>query len=278
MKYTKRSLVGLFTLLIMPLGGAQATNNAPYPFGEEFVYHTCPSGFDKDSLSCKIKESVLVKCDNGYVLSAGQRSCSRNITQGVTYSCPTGFQMQGGSCNRTLIERDYSAFYSRGSSYLVDLRNNGYSSIKWKGKRVVKNKKVQQWPYIHSDGWSYTSGRLRDDDVDDDDDIIEYYEVVRKRVDVQSRLSHCSDGYNKVGNACFKKLTKPVVKYCREGTLTNNYCLTIKTALRHSPIEETMATLYPRYSDDAAQQNSAAFRYLDNMFTLDPELGEIVSA
>ncbi|PTP59594.1 hypothetical protein CWO31_23310, partial [Vibrio splendidus] len=39
-----------------------------------------------------------------------------------------------------------------------------------------------------------------------------------------------------------------------------------------------MATLYPRYSNDAAQQNSAAFRYLDNMFTLDPELGEIVSA
>ncbi|WP_345772791.1 hypothetical protein [Vibrio sp. Isolate22] len=38
-----------------------------------------------------------------------------------------------------------------------------------------------------------------------------------------------------------------------------------------------MATLYPRYSNDAAQQNSAAFRYLDNMFTLDPELGEIVS-
>ncbi|MFS1894254.1 hypothetical protein [Vibrio lentus] len=38
-----------------------------------------------------------------------------------------------------------------------------------------------------------------------------------------------------------------------------------------------MATLYPRYSDDAAQQNSAAFRYLDNMFTLDPALGDIVS-
>ncbi|WP_275663768.1 hypothetical protein [Vibrio chagasii] len=38
-----------------------------------------------------------------------------------------------------------------------------------------------------------------------------------------------------------------------------------------------MATLYPRYSDDAAQQNAAAFRYLDNMFTLDPELGDIVS-
>nr|WP_241904292.1 hypothetical protein [Vibrio lentus] len=49
------------------------------------------------------------------------------------------------------------------------------------------------------------------------------------------------------------------------------------SALRHSPIEETMATLYPRYSDDAAQQNSAAFRYLDNMFTLDPALGDIVS-
>ncbi|MGR5354417.1 hypothetical protein ACPV49_00005, partial [Vibrio chagasii] len=38
-----------------------------------------------------------------------------------------------------------------------------------------------------------------------------------------------------------------------------------------------MATLYPRYSDDAAQQNVAAFRYLDNMFTLDPALGDIVS-
>ncbi|WP_373951462.1 hypothetical protein [Vibrio pomeroyi] len=38
-----------------------------------------------------------------------------------------------------------------------------------------------------------------------------------------------------------------------------------------------MATLYPRYSNDAAQQNAAAFRYLDNMFTLDPELGDIVS-
>ncbi|MCZ8497826.1 hypothetical protein O9929_03340 [Vibrio lentus] len=43
------------------------------------------------------------------------------------------------------------------------------------------------------------------------------------------------------------------------------------TAETHlSPVEETMATLYPRYSDDAAQQNAAAFRYLDNMFTLDP--------
>ncbi|WP_411061045.1 hypothetical protein [Vibrio chagasii] len=38
-----------------------------------------------------------------------------------------------------------------------------------------------------------------------------------------------------------------------------------------------MATLYPRYSNNAEQQNAAAFRYLDNMFTLDPKLGEIVS-
>ncbi|WP_434762878.1 hypothetical protein [Vibrio fortis] len=38
-----------------------------------------------------------------------------------------------------------------------------------------------------------------------------------------------------------------------------------------------MTTLYSRYSDDAAQQNAAAFRYLDNMFTLDPEVGDIVS-
>ncbi|MEZ8234572.1 hypothetical protein AB6C62_13830 [Vibrio splendidus] len=56
MKYTKRSLVGLFTLFIMPSGGAQAANNnAPYPFGDEFVYHTCPSGFDKQGLSCTKK-------------------------------------------------------------------------------------------------------------------------------------------------------------------------------------------------------------------------------
>nr|WP_241904857.1 hypothetical protein [Vibrio lentus] len=47
--------------------------------------------------------------------------------------------------------------------------------------------------------------------------------------------------------------------------------------LRHSPIEETMAALYPRYSNDTEQQQSAAFRYLDNMFTLDPALGDIVS-
>ncbi|MGR5359141.1 hypothetical protein ACPV49_24105, partial [Vibrio chagasii] len=38
-----------------------------------------------------------------------------------------------------------------------------------------------------------------------------------------------------------------------------------------------MATLYPRYSNNAEQQNAAAFRYLDNMFTLDPALGDIVS-
>ncbi|MBY7733409.1 hypothetical protein JHW46_24055, partial [Vibrio splendidus] len=39
-----------------------------------------------------------------------------------------------------------------------------------------------------------------------------------------------------------------------------------------------MAMLYPRYSDDTEQQNSAAFRYLDSMFTSDPASGEIVSA
>ncbi|PTP51504.1 hypothetical protein CWN83_15420, partial [Vibrio splendidus] len=39
-----------------------------------------------------------------------------------------------------------------------------------------------------------------------------------------------------------------------------------------------MAALYPRYSNDAAQRNAAAFRYLDNMFTSDPASGEIVSA
>ncbi|PTP38543.1 hypothetical protein CWN83_25170, partial [Vibrio splendidus] len=39
-----------------------------------------------------------------------------------------------------------------------------------------------------------------------------------------------------------------------------------------------MAALYPRYSNDTEQQQSAAFRYLDSMFALDPELGEIVSA
>ncbi|PME55787.1 hypothetical protein [Vibrio lentus] len=38
-----------------------------------------------------------------------------------------------------------------------------------------------------------------------------------------------------------------------------------------------MAALYPRYSNDTEQQQSAAFRYLDNMFTLDPALGDIVS-
>ncbi|XGB57335.1 hypothetical protein L0989_12080 [Vibrio gigantis] len=70
-------------------------------------------------------------------------------------------------------------------------------------------------------------------------------------------------------------MTKPVIKHCPSGSLNNGRCAV--SPLRHSPIEETMATLYPRYSDDAAQQNAAAFRYLDNMFTLDPELGDIVS-
>ncbi|MCG9560471.1 hypothetical protein L1D28_02315 [Vibrio chagasii] len=70
-------------------------------------------------------------------------------------------------------------------------------------------------------------------------------------------------------------MTKSVVKHCPSGSLNGGRC--IVSPLRHSPIEETMATLYPRYSDDAAQQNAAAFRYLDNMFTLDPELGDIVS-
>ncbi|MCW0469273.1 hypothetical protein OH492_10185 [Vibrio chagasii] len=37
------------------------------------------------------------------------------------------------------------------------------------------------------------------------------------------------------------------------------------------------AAAHPRYSDDAAQQNARIPLHLDNMFTLDPELGDIVS-
>ncbi|MEZ9455438.1 hypothetical protein AB4258_23495, partial [Vibrio splendidus] len=265
MKYTKRSLVGLFTLFIMPSGGAQAANNnAPYPFGDEFVYHTCPSGFDKQGLSCtkKITKPVLAKCDNGYNLSSDKQRCSKNISQSVTYSCPSGFRMQNNSCRGIITERSYS----RSTSYVFhrdnpwNHRNSesfSYYIISWKGGKLTKDR-INNLPYRHSDGWIYDKGASKGSSR---------YEVVRKKEGNKPRLSHCPSGYNKTGSSCNRILTKTVVKYCREGSLTNNHCLVTlsQSALRRSPIEEAMAALYPRYSNDTEQQQSAAFRYLDSM-------------
>ncbi|CAH6887822.1 exported hypothetical protein [Vibrio chagasii] len=149
MKYTKRSLVGLFTLSIMQSGVVQASNNAPYPFGEEFVYHTCPSGFDKQGLSCtkKITKPVLVKCDSGYNLSSNKQSCTKSLSKSVTYSCPSGYRMESASCLRVVTEKDYAEpFYpgpympidkSKMSKYTIGA--NGPSSIYWKGKKYLSD-------------------------------------------------------------------------------------------------------------------------------------------
>ncbi len=286
MKYTKRSLVGLFTLLIMQSGVAQVANNAPYPFGEEFVYNTCPSGFDKQGLSCtkKTTKPILVKCDSGYNLSSNKQSCTKSLSQSVTYSCPSGFQMQGGLCNRTLVERHYSPSktapyagrYYPNSSLIFLTSARGMGRVYWKGTKIFEGN--APLPYKHSDGWTYDRGSLKSSGGNHGGWRTEF-EAVRTRVDSKARTSHCPSGYRKVGSACHKTLTKPVVKYCSEGHLNSNHCSVTLSQLasRRSPVEETMATLYPRYSDDAAQQNVAAFRYLDNMFTLDPKLGEIVS-
>lgn len=199
MKYTKRSLVGLFMLLIIPIGGAQAANNTPYPFGEEFVYHTCPSGFDKQGMSCL--KPVSLRCyDADFSMNSNKKSCTKILSESPyrEWKCP---------------------------------RND-------------------RFPHIPNTRCTDTE---------------------RKRGPLV-----CSRGYKRVSRTiCEKIMTQPVEQFCPRGSLNNGRCVT--SALRHSPIEETMATLYPRYSDDAAQQNSAAFRYLDNMFTLDPALGDIVS-
>ncbi|MCG9569511.1 hypothetical protein L1D48_24545, partial [Vibrio chagasii] len=284
MKYTKRSLVGLFTLLIIPTWGAQAANNAPYPFGEEFVYHTCPSGFDKQGMSC-VKPASL-KCNAGYSMSSNKQHCTKTITQNVTRVCPSGYSIRvtEGSkypnaleCKRWLTEKDYSQDRSKGVSYVYrydDYFGGGHYEpeqwvFKWKG--VTKYSCFEDNCYIpitanpHADGWLYSKGHRNGSG----------FNIVRKKIISKHKISVCPSGYAKSGSRCTKTVSKPVVKHCPSGSLNSSRC--IVSPLRHSPIEETMATLYPRYSDDAAQQNAAAFRYLDNMFTLDPELGDIVS-
>ncbi|CAH6910444.1 conserved exported hypothetical protein [Vibrio chagasii] len=267
MKYTKRSLVGLFTLLIIPTWGAQAANNAPYPFGEEFVYHTCPSGFDKQGMSC-LKPASL-KCDTGYSMSSNKQSCTKRLTQNLSSRCPSGYsdisdyrfpRIRGGAragyCKKKLVERDSSG----SSSYTY---YGGSVLVFWKGSAKLSALKSTDTTYglKGNDNWFYYRGGRN--------------EVVRAKYAHKKKISYCPSGYTKSGSTCKKTVTKPVVKHCPSGSLNNGRC--IVSPLRHSPIEETMATLYPRYSNDAEQQNVAAFRYLDNMFTLDPELGDIVS-
>ena len=267
MKYTKRSLVGLFTLLIIPTWGAQAANNASDPFGEEFVYHTCPSGFDKQGMSC-VKPASL-KCDAGYGMSANKQSCTKTLTQKLRSGCPSGYndiqdnrhpRLNGGTkagfCKKKLVEHGQT---------VVERQWVLRHTLKWNGSLVairvgrhsgVINLSVSGGFPGPFDDWFYFHG-------------------MRAKYEHKAKISYCPSGYTKSGSTCKKTVTKPVVKHCPSGSLNSGRC--VVSPLRHSPVEETMATLYPRYSNNAAQQNAAAFRYLDNMFTLDPALGEIVS-
>lgn len=255
MKYTKRSLVGLFTLLIIPMGGAQAANNTPYPFGEEFVYHTCPSGFEKQGMSC-LKPASL-KCDAGYSLDRGKKVCAK--TTSITYKCPTGFTMQGNKCNKTITESRYNYDVNTNNAFLVG------TFRKWRffwGGFIYEGAPGSS--YLSRDGWLYEA----------DSRVSSYVsKIKRTKTIVKNRLEQCPSGYNKQSGTCRKQVTAK--KYCPSGSLNSGRC--VVSPLRHSPIEETMAALYPRYSNDTEQQQSAAFRYLDNMFTLDPALGDIVS-
>ncbi|MFA0411291.1 hypothetical protein AB4505_24330, partial [Vibrio splendidus] len=275
MKYTKRSLVGLFTLLIMQSGVARASNNnAHYPFGDEFVYHTCPSGFDKQGLSCskKITRPVKFKCDSSFRLGAGK--CTKVDSKAAIKSCPSGMNLIANGCSKLLSESGYSL---RVTNWLVS-SNSSQNGIYWKSVKVFGSTTLESWTK-HSDGWEYKTGRKR---------IHQIYpgggymagEVHRRKNVLHPATLSCQSGFQLSNSLCKKTIVKRATPYCTAGHLSNNTCTedVHQPALRHSPIEETMATLYPRYSNDAAQQNSAAFRYLDNMFTLDPELGEIVSA
>ncbi|MGR5359150.1 hypothetical protein ACPV49_24165, partial [Vibrio chagasii] len=273
MKYTKRSLVGLFTLLIIPTGGAQAANNAPYPFGEEFVYHTCPSGFDKQGLSCtkKITRPVKFKCDSGFRLGAGK--CTKVESKAAIKSCPSGMSLTANGCSKLISESGYSL---RVTNWLISSKSS-QNGIYWNSVKVFGNTTLENWTK-HSDGWEYKTGRKR---------IFQTYpgggykagEVHRRKNVLHPATLSCQAGFKFSNSMCKKTIVKRVTPYCTSGDLSNNLCTEVirQVASRHSPLEETMATLYPRYSDDAAQQNAAAFRYLDNMFTLDPELGDIVS-
>ncbi len=278
MKYTKRSLVGLFTLLIMQSGVAQATNNnAPYPFGEEFVYHTCPSGFDKQGMSC-LKPASL-KCDAGYSMGSNKQNCTKTMTKNVTRVCPSGYSEHQKSnspypwsskdCIKTIEEVDYKANSSYWSESLKETPHFKFmvATVAWKGQVLFREHQLILGWGLYKDGWNYRKGdavgRGRPSKV-------ERWKIVGK-----NKTSVCPSGYTKSGSSCKKTVTKPVIKHCPSGSLNSNSC--VVSPLRHSPIEETMAALYPRYSNDTEQQQSAAFRYLDNMFTLDPELGDIVS-
>ncbi|MEZ8652342.1 hypothetical protein AB6D92_25945, partial [Vibrio splendidus] len=243
MKYTKRSLVGLFTLSIMQSGVAQAANNTPYPFGEEFVYHTCPSGFDKQGMSC-LKPASL-KCDAGYSLDREKKVCTK-ITS-VTYKCPTGSTMQGNKCSQSISEKGLINFGEGKTTIAFKLPNRW--QLNWKGAIVYEGPNSS---YLSRDGWLYKAGAHHTGYYDS------WYNILRTKDIVLNRLEQCPSGYRKQSGNCRKQVTAK--QYCPSGSLNSGRC--VVSPLRHSPVEETMATLYPRYSDDAAQQNAAAFRYL----------------
>ncbi|MFA0294504.1 hypothetical protein AB4487_24565, partial [Vibrio splendidus] len=177
--------------------------------------------------------------------------------------CPSGYlPLNSSQCKKELREVG-----GESSSWSAE---RGLMFIGWNGAYIAPVL-IVDLPYRHTDGWLYNNGSR----VSRNSEKI-VYETVRKKTSIKGMLASCPSGYTKSGSTCTKTLTKSVVKHCPSGSLNSGRC--VVSPLRHSPVEETMATLYPRYSDDAAQQNAAAFRYLDNMFTLDPELGEIVSA
>ncbi|MFA0491876.1 hypothetical protein AB4563_23290, partial [Vibrio splendidus] len=218
-------------------------------------------------------------------MSSNKQSCTKTVTKNVTRVCPSGYSSgvtedfkypNALECKRWLTEKDYRRGYSHVDYTPEDSDIGHYSpemyEFKWKG--VLKYKCDGANCYIprtvnpHADGWLYRVGQDKYHGY--------YFEILRKKIISKHKISVCPSGYTKSGSTCKKTVTKPVVKHCPSGSLNSGRC--VVSPLRHSPVEETMATLYPRYSDDVAQQNAAAFRYLDNMFTLDPELGEIVSA
>ncbi|MEZ9455220.1 hypothetical protein AB4258_22365, partial [Vibrio splendidus] len=198
MNYIKRSLVGLFTLLIIPSGGAQAANNTPYPFGDEFVYQGCPDGLELTKWTSLCYQKPHMGCDKNYTLKGD--ICTVTLMRQLRYKCPAGYN-----------ENYFKACYPIGGSA------------------------------VDKDTW-------------------------------KERVVDCSPYGVRVGNHCADTKTRPIREFCNldspidmgKKAADGSYCKQGHPG-RRSPVEEIMATLYPRYSNDTEQQQSAAFRYLDSM-------------
>ncbi|EEX34162.1 MULTISPECIES: hypothetical protein [Vibrio] len=284
MNYTKQSLVGLFMLLIMLSARTYASDTIEesYPYGDEFIYYTCPDGFNKKGNNCEkeVFEPISLKCEDGFSLSADKQKCTKTVTQTLSYSCPSGYQMNGNSCRKTLTERYYSPakIAPNGSRYypnssLVYRNSSGKQVIYWKGSKVYEGGYLSS--YRHADGWVYGISRVVKSGSWYSDS-----EVIRKKVVDRPRLEHCSNGYTQNGSLCSKVLLEPSIHFCKKGVNVDGQC-TInlsQIAQKHSPIQDVMSSLYSRYSSNPEVKDTAAFRYLERMYTLDPETGDIISA